>query len=78
MNNAFNMLLNGAATSVITRQLMIMLDLSSEYYWMHLVGKAFFNLPRRKVLCNGKGVFVQLLKRKHSANVPLILPTAHQ
>lgn len=45
---------------------------------MHLVGKALFNQPRRKLLCNGKGAFVQLLKRKHSANVPLILPTAHQ
>ena len=42
------------------------------------MGKAFFSLPRRNVICNGKGVFVQLLERKHSANVPLILSTTHQ
>lgn len=35
---------------------------------MHLVGKTFFSLPRRKVLCNGKGVFAQLLK----GNIPQI------
>ena len=35
---------------------------------MHLVGKTFFNLPRRKGLCIGKGVFAQLLK----GNIPQI------
>ena len=58
----------GLLTSAITRQLMIMLDLSSEYYWDALVGKTFFNLPRRKVPCNGKGVLAQLLK----GNIPQI------
>lgn len=48
MNNAFNMLLNGAATSTITRQLVIMLDLGSEYYWDALSEESALQSTQKK------------------------------